>query len=241
MNKCLVFLGDSYGAGSEIFSKGWTIGAKQLPNDDKNFTQLLGKNYNAVLNFSTVGSSILGYLEQLSEFNSVYSTDIHYDFVIMITQHIREYVYDVDKGWANVYPNMSKTDESYKILEEKIYKTIVHPETSVFNWYKSISIIQNYCLSKNNINDVYIEQFNKSPYDKKYEFLINRNKIYEEPVIKQLFFHDVEKTDQTLDWKHFLNTDNYNKYYYPNFHPNVKGHMVIANRVKEIIVDKTRL
>src|SRR6056300_1660438 len=241
MNKHLVVFGDSYGAGAELLTSGWTIGSKEDPSDKFNFAQILGKEYSSVANLSTVGCSLIGYLEQLYTFNETYDKNKSYTFLVMITQHIREYVYDKEKGWVNVYLRISKTDETYTEIEKKVYDNIIYPQSSILNWYKTLSLFQNYCHSKNNILDIYIEQFNKSPFDAKLEFLINRTKIYQTPIIKELFFKDGEDTSETLDWANFLNSKNYHKYYYPNFHPNKDGHILIANRVMEIIDDYDRL
>lgn len=235
MDKHFVVLGDSYAAGAELFSKGWTIGANEDSSDKINFAQILGNDYTSVTNYSTVGCSLMGYLEQLYAFNEDYDENKSYLVLVMLTQHNREYVYDNDKGWVNVYPRISQNDNSYTQVEKRVYDNFIYPQSGVLNWYKAVSLIQNYCCSKNNMLDIYIEQFNKSPYNQKLEFIINRKKIYQTPVIKELFFKEGNDTSQTLDWTNFLKSENYKKYYYPNFHPNKDGHLLIANRVKEII------
>ena len=97
-----------------------------------------------------------------------------------------------------------------------------------------VNLVQNYCKDKS-IKDVYIEQFNPSPFIEDLEFLIDRTKIYTTPVIKELFFKDGKESVGTLDWKSFLTTNSYEEFYSPNFHPNELGHKKISNKIKEII------
>lgn len=229
----IAFFGDSYGAGAELFELGWKAGEQQRPKDTLNFAQLIGKNYNSVCNFSQTGASIKGYINQLHEFNKL-NPNNNYTLVVMITQHVREYVYDNQLGWCNIYPNIGKSDSKYSELEKKVYDYNIYPQTSTFNWYNTLSLIQHYCKS-HGIQDVYVEQFNNSPYDERLEFLIDRSKIYSTPMIKELFFKDSAQTQSTLDWKNFLKTENYKTYFSPGMHPNILGHQIIANRLEQII------
>lgn len=236
MNKkhILVAFGDSYGAGAELFESGWTIGSSQQIEDNNNFIQLLAKNYDKCYNFSTVGASIPGYISQLKEFEKKFNKDYNYTLIVMLSQHNRDFIYSKEKGWINLYPGMMKTDASYKSDEERWYNLVNYPETAHLNWYLTISLIQSYCKNKN-INDIYIEQFNNSPYIGDLEFLIDRKKIYTTPVIKELFFKDGKESTSTLDWREFIKTENYQKYYAPKFHPNKEGHMLIANKILNIL------
>lgn len=230
----LVAFGDSYGAGAELSKPGWTIGAGQQTEDDKNFIQFIGKPYDECYNFSLVGASIPGYISQLKQFEKIFNKDYNYTLIVMLSQHNRDYIYSKEKGWIDLYPGMSRTDESYKTDEENWYNLVRYPETAHLNWYRTISLIQSYCNDKN-INDVYIEQFNNSPYINDLEFLIDRKKIYTTPVIKELFFKDSNESVGTLNWKTFLGTENYKKYYSPNYHPNELGHKIISQKINEII------
>lgn len=230
----LVAFGDSYGAGAELSKPGWTIGAGQQKDDDKNFIQSISKTYDKCYNFSLVGASIPGYISQLKQFEKIFNKDYNYTLIVMLSQHNRDYIYSKEKGWIDLYPGMSKTDDSYKTDEESWYNLVNYPETAQLNWYRTISLIQSYCKTKN-INDVYIEQFNNSPYIEDLEFLIDRKKIYTTPVIKELFFKEGQDSIGTLDWATFLNTKNYKKYYSPNYHPNELGHEIISKKINEII------
>lgn len=233
----LVAFGDSYGAGAEIYESGWNIGSEQNIHDDKNFIQVLARDYDECFNFSTVGASIPGYLNQLKKFYKIYNEANHYTLLVMLTQHNRDFIYSKNKGWIDLYPGMSKTDSSYKNDEEQWYNLVNYPETAILNWYRTVSIIQSFCNNKN-INDIYIEQFNPSPFVNDLEFLIDRNKIYTSPIIKELFFNNGNDSVGTLDWKNFLKTDNYKKYYSPNYHPNIIGHEIIGKKIKIILHPK---
>ncbi len=230
----LVAFGDSYGAGAELFESGWKIGATQRKDDNKNFIQLLGKDYDECYNFSLIGASNPGFVSQLKKLEEIYNKNYNYTLVVMLTQHNRDFIYSPEKGWIDLYPGMSKTEESYKTEEENWYNLVNYPETAHLNWYKSINLVQNYCKDKS-IKDVYIEQFNPSPFIEDLEFLIDRTKIYTTPVIKELFFKDGRESVGTLDWKSFLKTNSYKEFYSPNFHPNELGHKKISKKVKEII------
>lgn len=230
----LIAFGDSYGAGAELYEKGWTIGEEQKSFDDKNFVQLLAKNYSECYNFSQVGASISGYINQLIQFNKIYSKENKYTLLVMLSQHNRDFLCSKEKGWINLYPRISTTDSTFESIEKLWYDTIKYPETAHYNWYKTISYIQTYS-EKRNINDFYIEQFNKSPVLDDLEFFIDRTKIYQNPIIKEIFFNDGNETDNTLDWQNFLKTNNYQSYYSPNFHPNEDGHKLIATKIQNII------
>ena len=158
----LVAFGDSYGAGAELFGSGWKIGATQKEDDNKNFIQLLGTDYDECHNFSTVGASNPGLISQLKQLQKIYNENYTYTLIVMLTQHNRDFIYSVEKGWIDLYPGMSKTEERYKTDEESWYNLVNYPETAHLNWYKSVNLLQNYCKDKS-IKDVYVEQFNPSP------------------------------------------------------------------------------
>jgi len=232
----LVAFGDSYGAGAELLCPGWEIGAEQKKDDNKNFIQLLGKNYDICYNFSLVGASIPGYIFQLKQFEKIYSKDYTYTLIVMLSQHNRDFIYSKEKGWINLYPGMSRTDKTYKNDEKSWYSLVKYPETAYLNWYNTISLIQHYCKDRN-IKDIYIEQFNNSPFLEDLEFLIDRRKIYTTPLIKEIFFKNSKNSIGTLDWSTFLETENYKKYYSPNYHPNALGHRIISEKIKKIITN----
>ena len=230
--KILVAFGDSYGAGAELFNEGWTIGSVQSPHDNLNFVQLLGQEFDLCYNFSTVGSSIPGYIEQLARFNKFYNSSNKYYFLVMLTQHNRDYVYDNALGWTNLYPGISYADESYTTIEHKWYDNVEYPQTAHLNWYRTIALLQSYARERN-ITDYYIEQFNPSPKTH-YDFLIDRSKIYTTPLIKEIFFNDGNDSVGTLNWKQFKETKNYNKFYAPRHHPNEHGHILLAQKIKQL-------
>ena len=230
----LVAFGDSYGAGAELFKSGWKSGATQKIDDNKNFIQLLGTHYDECHNFSLIGASNPGFIFQLKKFQKIYNENYNYTLIVMLTQHDRDFIYSTEKGWIDLYPGMSNNEETYKTDEEGWYNLVNYPETAHLNWYRCINLIQNYCKYKN-IKDVYIEQFNASPYIEDLECLIDRTKIYDTPVIKELFFKDGKESVSTLDWNSFCKTDSYREFYSPNYHPNELGHQRIRDKVKEII------
>lgn len=227
-----VAFGDSYGAGAELLRPGWNVGAPQDPNDKENFVQLLGKDYDLCYNFSTVGASIPGYIEQLKRFDKFYTDKNNYTLLVMLTQHNRDFVYDKELGWVDLYPGVSHADSDYKNIESQWYANVNYPQTAHLNWYRTVGIIQQYCKQRN-IRDYYIEQFNPSPVDG-YEFLVDKKIIYTQPLIKEIFFNDGDDSVGTLNWKQFKDTENYETYYWPKHHPNAAGHQLIATKIKSL-------
>lgn len=237
MKNILVAFGDSYGAGAELFDDNWNNGEKQKSYDDKNFVQLLGKDYDAVLNYSTSGASIPSYIDQLKQFQTDYNYDDHFTVLVMITQHNRDYIYTKERGWINIFPNVSMFDKNLKPIEEKWYRTVEYPETGIHNWYTTISLLQNFFYQRQaNVKDFYIEQFKLSPSNTQLDFLVNYNKIYQSPLISELFFPDQGSSHtSTMDWRKFITTDNYKEYFATGFHPNEEGHKIISKRIKELL------
>ena len=229
-----VAFGDSYGAGAELVSEGWEVGKPQDPSDKENFIQLLGKDYDLCYNFSTVGASIPGYLEQLKRFDKFYSATNRYTLLVMLTQHNRDFVYDNKLGWIDLYPGISYTNKRYKQIETQWYENVNYPQTAQLNWYRTVSLIQHYCKQRD-IKDYYIEQFNPSPITD-YDFLVDKKIIYTTPFIKEIFFNNDDNSVGTLNWKEFKGTEKYTTYYSPKHHPNMLGHQLIANKIKSLTI-----
>mgnify|MGYP001171789599 CR=1 FL=1 len=233
--KVLVAFGDSYGAGSELYDGTWTSGAQQHPDDYSNFIQLFGEDFDKVLNYSTCAASIPSYIDQLRQFKEDYKKQSEYTVLVMITQHNRDWVHTKKYGWVNLFPNVGKFDEGLKEVEDSWYRTVSYPQTGNMNWYRTIALLQNFFHKYDNITDYYIEQFKQSPKSKNMDFLIDWNKIYEKPIVSEIFHPEQNNDTNTMDWKTFLDTPNYAKYFGTGFHPNELGHKKICERISQIL------
>lgn len=182
-----------------MFQQGWTIGDTENNNDQFNFIRLLSKSYNKCYNFSSTGASISGYLNQLYQFNKIYDPNREYVLLVMLTQHKRDYIFNNETGWTNIYPKIVQNGNIIEKISNEWYNNVTYPQTGHLNWYRTISIIQGYCQNKSNIEYHFIEQFNESPYLKNLEFLINRKKVYTTPIIKEIFFKEGKNSEHTLD------------------------------------------
>lgn len=245
----LVFFGDSYAAGHELYPDNvgtWPSGVGEKPGCQLCFPRIIGKDYEKTSNLSKGGASIGSYIEQLREFDKIYKKDEDFLLVVELTQHLRHYWYDEKLGWISLYPGVSKFEPHYKEAQEKWEKEYFSPMHCKIEWYKTISMIQGYCKDKDNIKDVYIESCDVSPNVPEFEHLIDRNRLWTKPVYKECFFVEAQlpleelmKTTRDYSSMHFstfTKTDNFQKYYNGHMmHPNAEGHVVLAKAFKEII------
>lgn len=239
MTSTLVVLGDSYAAGSELYTDEFIVGSTFHDPKGIAFPSLLREElgYDRLENYATTGASLRGFLLQLSEFDNTYDGEhTNYTMLVGLTQHSRELVYDTTHGWTNLYPRVSAKIPELSALEEQWYNTAVYPQTGELSWFTTVAAIQGYCLRRN-IRCVMFEQFNMSPDNPEWKCLVDYSDIYIHPVMKELFFRgedDTHATGLTMPWKEFINTREYHKYY-KGYHPNKRGHRLIADRLKEII------
>ena len=204
-----------------VFGDSWPYGV-ELNQGEKTFGELLHEKLGTdqFVNYSQEGTSIEHLIIQFKNYSSVKETATDYA-VFFITNPIR-YMINEDGDWNTIRPTGDKTAKTKFYYEHLQSDALDHHRANV-----TVLALQNMCRTSTKvIKDIYLEGWTNINWN--YPG-VDQKKFVPKTAL-QMF--EAEMNKRTKELVKYQN----NPFIHPNkYHPNQKGHQLIADELYEFI------